>query len=121
MKEKIQQTVGFIGGGNMAAALVKGLLHSEVLPPANVTVSDVKTERLAQLKAEHGIRTLIVVTAGYHMPRALLEIGRTLPGVTLYPVPVIPPALRHAPDSGTLALLANEYDKLLAAWLRWPR
>ena len=57
MKEKIQQTVGFIGGGNMAAALVKGLLHSEVLPPANVTVSDVKTERLAQLKAEHGIRT----------------------------------------------------------------
>lgn len=57
MKEKISQTVGFIGGGNMAAALVKGLLHSEVLPPTNVTVSDVKTERLAQLKEEHGIRT----------------------------------------------------------------
>lgn len=78
-------------------------------------------EEVVPWAAEHGIRTLIVVTAGYHMPRALLEIGRTLPGVTLYPVPVIPPALRHAPDSGTLALLANEYDKLLAAWLRWPR
>ena len=57
MKEKITQTVGFIGGGNMAAALVKGLLHSEVVPPTHVTVSDVKAERLAQLKEQHGIRT----------------------------------------------------------------
>ena len=57
MKEKITQRVGFIGGGNMAAALVKGLLHSEVVPPANVTVSDVKAERLAQLKEQHGCKT----------------------------------------------------------------
>jgi len=70
---------------------------------------------------QHDIHTLAVVTAGYHMPRALLEIGRTLPGVTLLPVPVIPPALRQPPDLATLALLANEYDKLLAALIGWPR
>ncbi len=50
------KTLGFIGGGNMAAALVKGLLHAKVVPPEGIIVSDVKPERLAQLKEEHGIR-----------------------------------------------------------------
>lgn len=57
MKEKIQQTVGFIGGGNMAEAIVRGLLHAEVVPPERVIVSDVKAERLEQLAKRHGIRT----------------------------------------------------------------
>jgi len=51
------KTLGFIGAGNMAAALVKGLLHAKVVPPEGIIVSDVKPERLAQLKEEHGIRT----------------------------------------------------------------
>ena len=63
----------------------------------------------------HGIKRLIVVTAGYHMPRALIEIERSLPGIELYPVPVQPPAMRGRLDLGTVRLLANEYDKLLAA------
>jgi len=63
---------------------------------------------------EHGIKRLIVVTAGYHMPRALLEIGRALPGVALYPAPVQPPAMRANMDLATVRLLASEYDKLLA-------
>jgi uncharacterized SAM-binding protein YcdF (DUF218 family) len=61
------------------------------------------------------IRSLIVVTAGYHMPRALTELARALPGVTLYPAPVLPPAMRGAPDRSTLRLLAGEYTKWLAA------
>lgn len=69
----------------------------------------------------HGLRSLLVVTAGYHMPRALLEIGRALPGVVLYPVPVQPPALRGAGDLGTTRLLAVEYTKLLAAHLGLAR
>ncbi len=71
--------------------------------------------------SQHQIHKLAIVTAGYHMPRALLEVGRTLPGVILIPVPVIPPALRQRRAISTLALLANEYDKLLAAALGWPR
>ncbi len=60
----------------------------------------------------NGLRSLIVVTAGYHMPRALAEIGWALPGVTLYPDAVLPPALRaHGP--GALRLLAWEYTKWL--------
>jgi pyrroline-5-carboxylate reductase len=50
--------LGFIGGGNMAAALVKGLLHAKV-PPSDIIVSDVKTERLAMLSEAHGVKTTI--------------------------------------------------------------
>lgn len=53
----MEKTLGFIGGGNMAAALVKGLLHSKVVPPERVIVSDVKEERLQQLHDKHGVRT----------------------------------------------------------------
>lgn len=62
----------------------------------------------------HGLRRIIVVTAGYHMQRAMLEIARRLPDATLYPAPVQPPAMRDA-TFGTLRLLAIEYNKLLAA------
>ena len=60
----------------------------------------------------NGVRSLIVVTAGYHMPRALAEIGRALPEVTLFPAAVLPPALR-ARGPAMLRLLASEYTKWL--------
>lgn len=62
----------------------------------------------------HGIRSLIVVTAGYHMPRALAELGRAMPEVALYPVAVVPPAMRNEHDAAMLRLLAGEYTKWLA-------
>jgi pyrroline-5-carboxylate reductase len=49
--------LGFLGAGNMAGALIKGLLHGQVLPAAHITASDVKAERLEQLRMAHGIRT----------------------------------------------------------------
>lgn len=62
----------------------------------------------------HNMRRLIVVTAGYHMPRALLEVKRTLPDVELQAVAVQSPALRNAPPAASVRVLASEYDKLLA-------
>ena len=64
---------------------------------------------------ENNIRSLIVVTGFYHMPRALAELGRVLPGVALYPMPVWPPAPREAAAPAMLRLLAGEYTKWLAA------
>jgi uncharacterized SAM-binding protein YcdF (DUF218 family) len=64
-----------------------------------------------------GAHSLIVVTAGYHMPRALLEIGRALPGIALYPAPVQSPVLREVTGPAALRLLAGEFDKWLAARL----
>jgi uncharacterized SAM-binding protein YcdF (DUF218 family) len=64
---------------------------------------------------EKGIRSLIVVTAGYHMPRALTELSRALPDVALLPYPVISPLLREAKDPSSLRFLAGEYLKYLVA------
>jgi uncharacterized SAM-binding protein YcdF (DUF218 family) len=62
------------------------------------------------------IRSLIVVTAWYHMPRALTELHRALPGVVLYPAPVQPEGTRQV-DVALVRLLLAEYTKLLAARL----
>ncbi|MEJ7729903.1 MAG: pyrroline-5-carboxylate reductase [Polyangiaceae bacterium] len=49
--------IGFLGGGNMAGALVRGLLHSHAVGPDQIVASDVKAERLAELHGKYGIRT----------------------------------------------------------------
>jgi uncharacterized SAM-binding protein YcdF (DUF218 family) len=61
----------------------------------------------------HAMRSLIIVTADYHMPRAMQEIGHELPDVTLIPDPVRPPAMRKMVSLQTLRLLAGEYTKYL--------
>jgi pyrroline-5-carboxylate reductase len=50
-------TLGFLGAGNMAEALIKGLLHAHVVPPSQIIASDVKPERLKMLADRHKIRT----------------------------------------------------------------
>jgi pyrroline-5-carboxylate reductase len=49
--------IGFIGGGNMAAALIRGLLHSETMAADQIRASDVKAERLTELRGKYGIQT----------------------------------------------------------------
>jgi pyrroline-5-carboxylate reductase len=49
--------LGFLGAGNMAGALIKGLLHGQVLPAGQIIASDVKEDRLEQLRSAHGIKT----------------------------------------------------------------
>lgn len=62
----------------------------------------------------HHMHSLVVVTADYHMPRALLEIHLALPKVRLIAYPVRPPAMRNALSWSTLLMLADEYSKYLA-------
>lgn len=53
-----QFTIGLIGAGNMADALIKGLLARHVLPPDAVWATNRSNrERLAALGARYGIRT----------------------------------------------------------------
>ena len=64
---------------------------------------------------DHDIHTLIVVTAFYHMPRALTELRRALPEVTLYPRPVLAPRSGGIGRVVTLRLVVGEYSKYLLA------
>jgi uncharacterized SAM-binding protein YcdF (DUF218 family) len=66
-------------------------------------------------------RSLIVVTSGWHMPRALIEIENELPGVALIPYPVVSERMRDEPwwyDAPTIRLLAVEYVKYVASIVR---
>jgi len=47
-------TIGFVGSGNMAEALVKGIIAAKMYAPENVFVSDVRAERLEFLSASYG-------------------------------------------------------------------
>ena len=68
--------------------------------------------------ALHRYRSVIVVTSNYHMPRALAELARVMPGVTFIPYPVVENnvQLDHWwTYPGTTRLLLSEYLKYLAA------
>lgn len=65
----------------------------------------------------HEMRTLRLVTANYHMPRALVVFAREMPEFDLYQWAVTPDDLRLDDwwrDRAMLRLLAREYAKYLA-------
>lgn len=74
-------------------------------------------ETAAWARAEE-IRSLRVVTAGYHMPRAMLELRRAMPGRELVPHPV-PSGLLRTPGGlwrpAAWGLLIGEFARYLGA------
>jgi len=68
--------------------------------------------------ALHHYGSIIVVTSNYHMPRALTELARVMPGVTLIPYAVVDNNVhleRWWTYPGTTKLLLSEYLKYLPA------
>lgn len=134
--ERVDTALRLLAEGRAPLLLVSGVGHGAELAgltravrlgpemDARVTLGRAATSTVGNatetaLWAEaHGVRRLIVVTAGYHMARALLELGHAMPGVTLYPVAV------QVQEPWTLRgwkgvrMLANEYDKYLVTWVR---
>ena len=89
-------TLGFLGAGNMAGALIKGLIHAGVVEPKKIVASDVKADRLKQLATAHGIRTtqdnhalvrevdvLVLSVKPQAIDKVLTEIGKEVRHETL--------------------------------------
>jgi uncharacterized SAM-binding protein YcdF (DUF218 family) len=87
--------------------------HSAV----NTVGNAVETRRWAQRRQ---IRSLIVVTSNYHMPRAMAELARQLPDVALIAYPVVTEKVRTDRwwSPPTARLLLFEYLKFIVAQLR---
>ena len=52
-------TVGFIGGGNMASAMITGLITSNTVSKENIYVSDISKTSLLKLEEKYGINTFL--------------------------------------------------------------
>lgn len=72
---------------------------------------------MARWARAHHMSSLLIVTADYHMPRAMLLIEAKLPNVALVAYPVRPPAMTHVFTSATLRMLAVEYSKYVVVRL----
>jgi pyrroline-5-carboxylate reductase len=89
-------SIGFLGAGNMAGALILGLIQAGVVKPSRIFASDVRRERLDQLAAEHGIRItldnqeliresriLVLAVKPQVVDKVLAAVGNDVPKNTL--------------------------------------
>jgi uncharacterized SAM-binding protein YcdF (DUF218 family) len=108
-----------IGGGAALAELAPRAgvdpvpLASRVTLGRSATTTRGNAQETAAWARANAIHSLLVVTAAYHMPRALAELSRALPDVTLYALPVLPTE-RAGIAAVPLRLIAEEYVKYLA-------
>jgi len=51
--------IAFIGAGNMAEAMLRGLLHADAIAAKSITAADRREDRLAVLKKAYGIKTTL--------------------------------------------------------------
>ena len=71
--------------------------------------------------SQHGMGSLRLVTASYHMPRVLVVFAREMPDLDLYQWPVTPADLNLSGwwhDPAMLRLLTREYAKYLTETIR---
>jgi len=71
-----------------------------------------------------GFKTARLVTANYHMPRALLEFGMAMPAIEFHPEPVFPDKEfqinKWYMNANSIKLLALEYMKYVVTVLKQP-
>ena len=67
--------------------------------------------------ARNKVKTVRLITANYHMPRALVEFRHTLPGITIIPDPVIPKNFNPR-QSEFWKITFTEYHKLILSTVR---
>ncbi len=110
------------GAGLHDLARRVGLDPADLAPRVTLGHSATTTLGNAQEAAEwvrdHDFHSLIVVTAAYHMPRAMLEMRRAMPDTVLYPLTVQPQSMLRSSEA---RLMTGEYVKLIGAWLGLSR
>ena len=87
----IDQTIGFIGAGNMASAIIRGLIGTGTLPAGQILAADPDEERLRTLEAELGIGVTVDNTRVAR--QATVVVLATKPQVFAQVLPTVSPAL----------------------------
>ena len=53
----MESKIVFVGAGNMAEAIVSGMVAKDFCAPEKIVLTDIRPERLADLEADHGVST----------------------------------------------------------------
>jgi len=97
-----------------------GLQNMVVDDVANSTITNA-SETKAWLQ-ERGYKTVRLVTANYHMPRAEMLFSETMPDLTIIPDPAFPDDFNSSlwmEDLRSFALVMSEFHKYVASWLHF--
>lgn len=76
-------------------------------------------DEIAAWVERNQIESVIVVTANYHMPRAMVHLGSQLPDVALYPYPIKSKAFRYRDwvrNKAARHLIMEDYNKFLLTY-----
>lgn len=119
----IDRHIAFIGSGNMASALIQGLLRSRVSRPDQLIASDVRADALAPLRDRHGIAVtqdnaaacaapiVVLSVKPQAFPSLLPEIGPRLgPGSLVVSIAAGVPLAAietHAPSARVIRAMPN--------------
>jgi pyrroline-5-carboxylate reductase len=119
--------VGFVGGGNMGEALIRGLVESNLVPCDTITVTDVRAERTRQLAEQYGVRPLagnaalvaesdvvILAVKPQIMAPVLREI---LPALTRRPLMI---SLAAGVATATIQSVLGKYPRLIRVMPNTP-
>ncbi len=91
-------TLAFIGSGNMAEAMIRGLLDRELMEPRQIIASGPRAERGRELSDRYGIRTTV------HNPEAAEQAHIVVLSVKPQVLPRVLPELRGHLQPGVLVL-----------------
>jgi len=84
------RTIGFVGAGNMAEAMLRGLLRGDDFPPSQISASGPRRERVEELREKYGINAttdnrvpasaeiVVLSVKPQIMSRVLDEVGGTI-------------------------------------------
>ncbi len=111
MSTSLDTTIAFIGGGNMASAIIGGLVR-QGLPAARVQVVEPFAETRAKLLADHGVQALD--QAGPALADAGLVVWAVKPQVF---AEAAAPVRAHAADALHLSVAAGIRSDSIARWL----
>jgi pyrroline-5-carboxylate reductase len=119
--------VGFVGGGNMGEALIRGLVESNLVPCETIAVTDVRAERTRQLADQYGVRALesnatlvkqadVVILAV--KPQIMAPVLReVLPALTNRPLLI---SLAAGVSTATIQSVLGKYPRLIRVMPNTP-
>ncbi len=123
--EKQKAPLLFITGVNehVSPQMLAKAQQAELTSPVSLDYSADNTfeNALATKKWSKGknIKSILLVTSFYHMPRSLFEFSKQLPDVQIYPVPVFAQQNVHWTRTRSAWLIFVEYNKFIVRFIQF--